>query len=221
MSPHIGVEVEVEYNTQDAFARGIALDNAHRDGSLGTYGAEYKLLAKATEIADIAAELVHEVWKRGARAGRKCGLHVHLDVRQLPPGRVDEMRHWFYRTQETWFSIMPPSRRANRYVQRMEPAGAGGDYHYTWAHKSDYDTFEVRIHGGTLNPFKMRGWLSALCHIQAKANDATYAFPSTGDAQADFWSLFQDCPLEGREYMMARAAGQGRLPDGAFRSIEE
>lgn len=214
---HIGVEIEVKYNNQHDFRRGLPLEG-HYDNSLGSYGAEYKVLGKATQVAAMCGELVKELWKRGARVDRHCGMHVHIDVRQLDGTRRQDMLGWMLRTQETWFSLVPPSRRNNHFVQRM--SGTHGN-HTTWAHPTVYNTVEVRLHGGTLNPYKIEGWLVALIHLQAKANDATYAFPDTGDSAADFWSLFADCPREGKEYLKARADNDGVVQDRAFRHIEE
>lgn len=215
---HIGVEIEVKYDTQDDFRRGLPL-GGHSDASLGSYGAEYKVLGKATQVAAMCAELVEELWKRGARVDRRCGMHVHIDTRQLGEARTKDMLAWMQRTQETWFGLVPPSRRNNHYVVRM--VTGNWSLHTTWAHMTQYNTVEVRLHGGTLNPYKIEGWLVALIHLQAKANDATYTFPNTGDAAADFWALFADCPREGKEYLKARAANDGVVLDQAFRHVEE
>jgi hypothetical protein len=216
--PHVGVEIEVLYASHDDFRRGIGLDNAHADGSLGGMGAEYKLLAESTKIAAEAANLVKELWTRRARVDRTCGLHVHLDVRQISTTRKNDLYDWAKRTQDVWFSLVPPSRRHNCYVSRIEGSHSS---HYTWFHYTSYGTAEIRLHGGTLNPFKMAGWLTAMVHLQAKAHDATYTFPNTGDAEADFWTVFADCKAEGKEYLAARKAHNGRLRDKAFSAVEE
>lgn len=225
--PHVGVEIEVKYQNQESFRRGLPLEG-HRDGSLGTYGAEYKVLAEATKISDACAELMEEVWKRGARVDRACGLHVHLDARQLSENRRAELIAFLARTQDTWFSLVPPSRRNSTYVTRLGQGYDGG--HTVWAHLTSYNTVEIRIHGGTLNHYKLAGWLSALTFLQAKANDATYQFPTNPLPQNGepartsaemFWELFNDCPPPGKEYLKAREANNGVIQDRAFRSIEE
>lgn len=216
---HVGVEIEVNYPCAETFRRGVGID-CHRDGSLGSYGAEYKLLAKSTRIVQEATELVQELWKRRARVDRKCGVHVHLDVRQLSRVRVDELLRWLRETQEVWFGLVPPSRRNNHYIKRIE-ANEYLNGHYTWANPTSYDTVEIRLHGGTLNPYKLAGWLTAMIHVQAKANDASYAFPSTGDAEADFWAVFADCPAAGKEYLATRKANGGVIRDNAYGHIEE
>lgn len=215
---HIGVEIEVNYPCSDTFRRGVGIE-CHRDGSLGNYGAEYKLLAKATNIVQEASELVQELWKRRARVDRKCGIHVHLDARQLSDARRMELMTWLKATQEVWFGMMPPSRRSSHYVQRIDDPRYAT--HYTWANVTSYNTVEIRLHGGTLNPYKVAGWLTAMIHIQAKANDASYVFPSTGDAEADFWAFFADCPVSGKEYLATRKANGGVIRDRAYNHVEE
>lgn len=217
-APHIGVEVEVKYASSRDLNRGVTIE-CHADGSLGDYGAEYKVLAKATDAIATTTELVHELWKRRARVDRKCGMHVHIDVRQIDASRVREVMAWLFRTQETWFTMVPPSRRNNMYVTRLSSPTASS--HYTWANTSPYNTIEIRIHGGTLNPYKVAGWLAALIHLQTKANEVGFAFPDTGDASADFWAVFANAPTEAREYLTARQTNGGVLRDNAFNSVEE
>lgn len=217
--PHASVEVEVDYPDSRAFARGVGLDNGHRDGSLGTYGVEHKLLAESGKIADLAAELVEHLWKRRARVTGRCGLHVHLDARKMTAERKRALLDWAQRTQDVWFILMPPSRRQNNYVARLNAHNRNS--HTTWMHETTYPTIEVRIHGGTLNPFKMRGWLTALVYMQTKTLDAEYAFPDTGDAEQDFWTFFNDCPTEGLQYLRDRKASNGQLRDHAYASLED
>jgi hypothetical protein len=216
--PHIGVEIEVVYKDADSFRRGVGID-CHRDGSLGTYGAEYKVLAKSTVIASEVAELVQELWKRRARVNRSCGLHVHLDVRQIGDARRTELLDWMQRTEQAWFGLMPPSRCGSSYARLMTETNRND--HFTWAHVTSYNTVEIRLHGGTLNPYKIAGWVTALVHLQAKTLDASYTFPCTGDADADFWTVFADCPMEGKEYLATRKACGGVVRDAAFGHIEE
>ncbi len=215
--PHIGVEIEVKYADTVNFRRGVGID-CHRDGSLGDYGAEYKVLAKSGAVVAEAAELVETLWKRRARVDRKCGMHVHLDVRQLTDSRREELMTWLWKTQDAWFDLMPPSRRTNHYVAKLN--GPDGS-HYSWANRSPYNTVEIRLHGGTLNPHKVAGWLTAMVYLQAKANDAGFTFPSTGDAEADFWAVFADCPQAGKEYLATRKANGGVIRDHAYGHIEE
>lgn len=221
MALHAAVEVECYYRDADSYRRGLPLE-PHSDGSLPTYGAEYKIMAPCTEVIAKMTEVVSEIWKRGGRVNRLCGLHVHLDVRQLTAARKAEWKGWMRRTQETWFALMPPSRRNSTYCRRLHDGSDGFDgNHFDFFHYTNYNTGEVRLHGGTLNHFKIEGWMVALMHIQAKANDPTFAFPNTGDATADFWAVFEDCPLVGKEYIQARHACNGVIPDQAFRAIEE
>lgn len=221
MSLHAAVEVECYYRDADSYRRGLPLE-PHSDGSLPSYGAEYKIMGKTTEIVAKMTEIVSEIWKRGGRVNRSCGLHVHLDVRQLTAARRTEWKAWMRRTQDMWFALMPPSRRNSNYCRRLTDGTDSfqGD-HFDFFHYTSYNTGEVRLHGGTLNHFKIEGWLVALMHVQAKANDAAFTFPNTGDATADFWAIFEDCPLVGKEYIQARHACGGIIPDQAFRAIEE
>ena len=228
--PHIGVEIEVQFSCTDLRKRVLPL-KAHYDGSLETgsnVGAEFKILAPAKQIAKKATRVLRQLWERKAKITPKCGLHVHLDVRQATPARITALLDWAQLTQEVWFGLVPPSRRENHYCTRITKTNRS--QHYTWMNLTRHKTLEVRLHAGTLNPFKLEGWLVAMEHLQHKLLDETYTFPAAAPAVTDetgsqsvippeaeaFWAVFADCPKAGKEYLQARSKANGQLRDFAF-----
>lgn len=236
--PHIGVEIEAEFATTKDRDRALPL-KGHHDGSLKCdCSAEFKVLAPVKKIVQKAATVAEEVWLRRGRISKACGLHVHLDVRLLRPtrgagrARIREFLAWAKVTEEIWFSLVPPSRRdvGDAACPRRE-TGTPGYFcrklppnlmtsHFTWLNSTGYYTVEIRLHGGTLNPYKIRGWITALIHLQEKMHDLTYTFPTKGTPEEKFWAVFAGCPEEGKEYLESRRNHNGVVPDYAYESLE-
>ena len=215
--PHIGVEIEVEFANQQDLKRALPL-NAQGDGSL-QMGAEYKVLAKSNQICDKAAEVLEDLWSRRAKVTQRCGLHVHMDARNVPNSQLVPLFKWFRRTEAIWFGLVPPSRRNNTYIHKLDDLSYNGgipSQHYDWVHKTHYSTIEVRLHGGTLNPHKLIGWLQVLIHLQKKFMDPAFRFNVDCDPWAAFWEVFVDAPSEAVEYLNTRIAKNGRVPDYAY-----
>lgn len=172
--PHIGVEIECIARNGRAHKAMLAQRSLPcADGSLGDYGCEYKLCAPANKVVRKASLLVSHVRHAGAFVDSRCGLHVHLDCRSAERTRILQVCDWL-REQQNWlFSLMPKSRRQNSYCTRTI-----NDGHYSWCNMTGKRTLEIRLHGGTLNPHKMTGWLSAMLCILDKLNRPTLALPA-------------------------------------------
>ena len=110
----------------------------------------------------------------GAEVNRSCGLHVHIDCRDISATaantrakRLREALPWLRR-------MVPSSRLSNNYCN-----GSRGRYmpiNTESYHK--HSTVEVRLHSGTLDADKIRNWIEvvrfiALRHGQGR-NRPTY-----------------------------------------------
>lgn len=218
--PHLGVEIEVEYSNDTDKKRGISFTAAHHDGSLQC-GAEYKILAPTKRCWRKCEVVLEKLWERRAKVTNRCGLHVHIDTRNVSHDRLQKAWAWLHLTQEVWFGLMPHSRRDNNYCHKV--AGMVTSDHYAWVHTTRYSTLEIRLHGGTLNPFKVRAWLACMAHLQAKMMDPTYEFPTVTpeqDATACFWAFWADAPKEAREYLSTRKLNNGVINDYAYQQVE-
>jgi hypothetical protein len=171
--PHIGVEIEcIARNDKSHKAMLAQRSLPCSDGSLGDHGCEYKLCAPGDKVIRKAALLVSHIRHAGAFVDSRCGLHVHLDCRYADRTRIMSVCDWL-RGQQNWlFSLMPKSRRNNNFCCRSINEG-----HYSWCNLTSKRTVEIRLHGGTLNPHKMAGWLSAMKCILEKLNKPTLALP--------------------------------------------
>jgi len=204
--PHLGIEVEVEFPDRTSSARLRAFTSLEHDGSL-TNGGEAKLCSTWPQILTRATNLVVGLKDRGARITQTCGLHVHLDTRNLPYGRVQSLFTFAKSTQIDWYNLIPPSRRRNAYVLPLNSYNQND--HYTWLNERG-STVECRLHPGTLNPHKLSGWLHVMHALMTSARDPQYTFPETFDS----WTSDR-CSSLAQQYISARLSGGGILKSQA------
>ena len=118
----------------------------------------------------------------GGRVDQRCGLHVHLNSRDL---QLDELRsviNRYAQYEEQIDAFMPPSRRGNanrfcrslRTVVRDERFSQAGDIPQFISVQPDryykvnlkphlaQGSIEFRQHSGTLNALKIHNWLGFL-----------------------------------------------------------
>ena len=103
---------------------------------------------------------------------------------------------------------MPASRQSNPYTCPI-PCHS----RYGWASKTSYGTIEIRIHGGTISPHKLTGWLSVCADLGDLLRSAE-EFPTVllVDGKPTDESLRRIFKRpEGYNYLKAREAGNGSL----------
>ncbi len=210
--PHLGVEIECFAADQTGHSALLAQNVIpHTDGSLPSYGAEFKLLNVPAKIMVLAPNLARRIAAVGGRVNAKCGLHVHLDARNVGCGRKESFKAWLASWEDWWFSLMPPSRQNNTYCQKV---GDGNTSRYVWVSITHHETVEIRLHSGTLCPHKMRGWL-AVCADLLKWLNAIEDLPAvefdTRTRKPTRAFLSQVFGPEALEYLDARSNVNGVL----------
>lgn len=116
----------------------------------------------------------------GCKVNRQCGLHVHLGVKDLQRDqRILFIKQW-YANQAVIKRFVDKYRQRNQYCQDQSPQQV--DRMLQYMHQGvdpDRDqvqrtaslnitpfkkigTYEVRLHGGTLNPKKITTWIKFL-----------------------------------------------------------
>lgn len=107
------VSVEVEY-----YGRRLADTRFHRTGNDGSLterddGAEFRL---TTWGAESAVRQLTKLAKNGALFGANCGLHVHVDMRDMSEGATYAVWHALQcRFEAVIKKLVPASRLSNRY----------------------------------------------------------------------------------------------------------
>lgn len=174
----IGVEMEM-FNPQSVYQLTPVARFVCADGSLDTNGAgEVKLCSTPSRIAAIAADTAQRARLGGADVNRKCGFHVHMSLPSAwhSAGYDDRtamrirLNNFAKTIEDKFFDIMPPSRRSNAYCQRLSSVDMTS--HYAWLSLSrSVPTIEIRLHGGTTNPWKVKAWIEFCIALRKRIHD--------------------------------------------------
>ena len=122
---------------------------------------------------------------RGQRlpVNRSCGFHLHMEMRDdhdMTTSQRYNVLAAYIAMQDQWFAKVSPSRRDNHYCYRwdthyLNDCLEGGRYRdnfydfarmqdrYNWMNVRafvDHGTFENRLHQGTWNFSKVKGWIA-------------------------------------------------------------
>jgi hypothetical protein len=182
---HLGVEIELYCKLdRDSLARELTRDklqnhvNITTDQSLKqvpkdcTHAHELRILAEEKDMASVINRVckVLNSSKVGAQINRTCGVHVHLDMRQMKFNK-DLVFHNLVNCQGLLFSLVPPSRRGNKFCTFVESnLYENSNHHHSAISGRDaygrHKTFEVRIHSGSLNASKINNWIQLLLLIK-------------------------------------------------------
>ena len=136
------------------------------DGSLSDsidrFGVEIKVLFKLDNTSSLE-KVCKFLAKHEAEVDTSCGLHVHVDSREL--GRDDAARlqavSKFGYAMELLEKMLPSSRLKNRYCRKG--FSFSDRYHQVNATAlSKYGSIEIRAHSGTVNLTKILNWVKIL-----------------------------------------------------------
>lgn len=115
----------------------------------------------------------------GCKVDRRCGIHIHLDANDLNTEQIRAFcAHWAIAQAGIFDRLVPPSRRDdNNHFCRNIPTdyqeyfncNSIGELSYLVSSSRyrklnlqsyfRYGTIEIRHHGGSLNSYKVEGWL--------------------------------------------------------------
>ncbi len=152
---------------------------------------------------------------------RSCGLHVHLEMRNESAAQLRAIAKAYMASEDAWFTLVSRSRRRNRFAQRardiydfeglvLNPTGRSHDQicefgywanrygRYYWLNLSAlrrFNTFEIRLHQGSLNYHKINNWIRAhMYFVEAVRDmsdeDISNRFGSTVETQ---WAGVKRC----------------------------
>ena len=142
------------------------------DGSIeagdGRIGREIVVCGPRDKIAYLIANVCSIVTTyAGGRVNKSCGLHVHLDQRQVTREVAITRFDRLVKAQELLFRLVAPSRIDNTYCKPSRSFDAQNRYHVIngkhayQAHR----TLEVRLHQGSLDAIKILAWIDLLIAI--------------------------------------------------------
>lgn len=157
--------------------RKITNVNFKGDSSINDYDRELYSSVEVTIISDILdmsnlkklCEVLDEI---GAWVNKTCGLHVHLDCRDIANMGDITTRNLNYRANRlTWAlpvltKMLPASRLSNDRYCRYGKSKRGDRYYMVNTTSfSSHKTIEIRAHSGTTNYEKISQWATLLWDI--------------------------------------------------------
>ena len=122
--------------------------------------------------------VVDKLGRANAEINTTCGMHIHLDQRGVSSTMASKRARRLIKALPALAKIVAPSRLGNHYCQLNDPIKLGQTYrhsynryraiNFTSAYRK-HKTLEVRIHGGTLDFWKIIGWVD-LCHFITRSS---------------------------------------------------
>ena len=126
-----------------------------------------KEFASSITAGDATFDLIDNVCeilrKHKAYVNKSCGLHIHLGMSRSTEDQRHFINQWWSIFEPVFFAIVSPSRRANEYTNWT--TAVSEDNRYRSLNICSYgvhETFEVRLHQGSLDPHKIKHWISVL-----------------------------------------------------------
>ncbi|MEY3163763.1 MAG: hypothetical protein RI887_587 [Actinomycetota bacterium] len=216
----MGIEIEC-YNPETRRKVTHVAQYVCSDGSLPSGGGEIKLCAPESKLEDIAADTVQRSRLVGNRVNSSCGLHIHMKIDNLHNAEARQRLFRFSSVIEDYiFDIVSPSRQHNSYCGRVDDPYYLTNHHSWISLSSRYPTLEVRIHGGTMNPWKVKGWVNAWKQVRPdiqKIVSGEDGWKDILESYADDGFLNKLSPNSiGYKYIQARSLSGGTLKNFGF-----
>ena len=188
-----GIEIEVQYG-YEASAANNTVFASKEDGSLHNQGVEFcsPILQGDAGLSELA-NMLQICNDHGAEVDHKCGLHIHIDLRDFNKQEFVRLFYILRKVESVARLLVTDERSGNQFcshsLSQIETNDRNGfddrvmarcesmqRYSaYNFLAYSDHETVEVRLHHGTLNYEEIRNWV--LLHLAivdyAKSNDTT------------------------------------------------
>ena len=218
----MGIEIEC-FNPDTVYKVTHVASCVSSDGSLPRNGGEIKLCCPEKKMEDAAADVVQRSRMVGNIVDRSCGLHLHFkrpDVSFYDPAIRERMFKVVSAMQSFIFDIVPRSRKRNQYCGKIN-SDYDLDSHYSWLSLSSrHPTYEVRVHAGTMNPWKVKGWINAWTQVRPmidKVIMGEHGWQDTVESLKNdgFLSVLNRNSI-GYRYILARNLNGGTLTNFGF-----
>jgi len=225
----IGIELEMIHPESSSRLAQVARF-ACTDASLPYGGAEIKLVQDASKITNIAADTAQRAGLAGAKVNRSCGFHVHMGLpKNVTTGLDSRDYNWSITNarfrlhqfamhfQEYFFDIVPKTRRTNHYCTQLTSSTGSLYSHYSWLSVSGrVPTVELRIHSGTVNPWKVKGWVEVAVRMREMVNAAILGTKGWDNLPSRKFVDYMEPGTLGSKYLLARECAGGKLVNFGF-----
>lgn len=210
-----GVELETSECEDFTKLSGKTYFTSKYDGSIS--GEEFVTgVLSGDEGLDAVSDFCDSADDLGFAIDRQCGYHLHVGVGDLSEDQRKAVAKAYYYSQRLWQSFVSESRRSNSYCPDLRWTDTDVDNcdnfewfcdqdRYQWfnlAAWGKHQTFEVRLHGASLNGRKINNWIIA--HIRFIEYVANYGYSElkgkSGDEQFAVLCKIWDSPRLARYY---------------------
>lgn len=225
-----GVELEC-LNPSGRSSVNVVSQFSCSDGSLGCDGVEIKLCADANKIGDKAACVAQRARYAGGTVNASCGFHVHMSrpltyrsllglgiYKDIDSSVLNNLLPYVEGMQDAFFDMVPRRRRDNQYCRRITSSSCLRS-HYSWLSISErVPTIELRIHPGTLNPWKIKAWTELCKTMQGILHSVIDGNPSPEAEKARSGQFVETLPQGSlaKTYVKARISNNGMLGKFGF-----
>lgn len=217
----IGVEIECFIpNSSVNTARKIAEEckrqqikyvHTKSDGSIepdgDSTGFEFAVITNINDMSNLE-KFLKLINSMDADVNRSCGLHIHLDQRDLPNAtEVGRRAFRLNNSLEFLAKLVPKTRRNNSYC-KMDRTTMSSDERYSAINTTayaKYKTLEVRLHSGSTDFKKISNWIKVLFAI-SRASKMKRTYAAKINSFEDFKALVPDLDSSVYEYTLARMA---------------
>jgi hypothetical protein len=158
--------------------------------------AEIKLTFRPDNITRLK-KVLDKLRHCGAEVNTTCGTHIHLDQRGVERRQANIRAKRLIKALPALRCLVAHSRFHNEYCQENRPILVGKPYFHNHgrylavnfynAHRK-HRTIEIRLHGGTLDVWKIHGWVQ-LCRFISLSSEV--------DALADKNAVNNLCEAKG------------------------
>lgn len=170
---YVGIELEFDLPNKDVFkslkdclTKHLPCSTIHYEhiaftsGGLKDYAYEVTLLCVEDDYEYAVSILLSALKQAGAFIDDRCGLHVHLDMRQRDK---QEQYLKFVDHQDFLFTKVAKHRINNQYCERSSKT-------FQWKHSAiyksmDYVTLEIRMKESVLDDEAICDWVALLVSI--------------------------------------------------------
>ena len=139
-----------------------------------------------------------------ARVNKTCGLHVHLDVRGLNIGEIEDKYAKLVSVQGILYSMQPQSRQTSIFCTKNKSRTlVRKSYRYDGINGQavfKYKTIETRIHAGTTDFTKISNWIDILSMVMY----SSAVTPKRGLSRPDSMFRLFGLPVYLAEYVVGR-----------------
>jgi hypothetical protein len=186
-----GVEIETSACANYCQLRDKTCFGAKFDGSISGMEFISPILRGDDGIKEVK-KFLRYANKQNFQINSDCGLHVHIDARDLSPLQRRKVAYAFAKTQPVWQSFVSQFRaHESSYCHPLNYGAdeirnchgsfirfANSQARYNWFNitsLSHHGTFEVRLHHGSVNSQEICNWITAVLRFTEAVKDMKYS----------------------------------------------